>query len=531
LKLLPLLLTAWIVDDGEKIERHAPPQPSPPLELFALRDEVIAFQVVVPGPLDGVTVEISADFKTDLFIEHFFEVRRSSTGGQPWSLGWAKGSGPGNFVGTYPDALIPIELAPPWNPWPMKVPAGENGVVWVDLTVPKTALPGRYHGTILVRAGDGADALPFSLDVLDATLPPRPVSTLLFYDPGNLRKRVGPNAERQLWTLFHEHRVTPLHGINDLEDLQHHLPALAEDDLVVFGVYGTLGDPTPEKAALVEGLARRLPAGVGAILYAEDEDCRSPRGAGWRKLLSTVRVAWTCSEDPRRQPVDVPIVAAGEWDATKGRTWIYNGYRPATGALHSDTPATDLRTFGWIAAMAGIPRWFIWETTFWYDSNRGGHGPYDPFVSAETFHNRDSEAGMGDGVLVYPGRQLDRFGEHSLGFEGVLPSIRLKNLRRGIEDAGYLQLARAADPAAANAIARKLFPRILAEARRGDPPSWPERGRDFLEARRALSQLIAFGADPGPPPPAPRSQPWWPVLLMVAASLALIAWARKELSS
>jgi hypothetical protein len=142
---------------------------------------------------------------------------------------------------------------------------------------------------------------------------------------------------------------------------------------------------------------------------------------------------------------------------------------------------------------------------------------------------------MGDGVLVYPGKQLDLFREHSLGFDGVLPSIRLKNLRRGIEDAGYLQLARAADPAAAGAIARKLFPRILAEARPGAPPSWPADGRPFLEARRALSQLIAFGADPGPAPgvgaardPSPH---WLVVALVVAASLGLTLIARKRLST
>jgi hypothetical protein len=529
--LIPLLLAAWIAGDGEKIERHAPPQESQSIELFALRDEVVAFQVVVPGPADAATVEISADFKIDRFVEHFFSVGRSSTAGKPWSLGWAKGAAPAHFTGTYPDALIPVELAPAWDPWPMRIPAGENGVVWVDVTVPPDARAGHYSGNIVVRDGERQTKLPLTLDVLDATLPRKPVATLLFYDPGNLAKRVGPGAERQLWQLFREHRVTPLHAVNNREDLQRQLADL--DDLVVFGVYGTLGDPTPAKAALVEELAQQLPAGVDAILYAEDEDCKSPRGAGWRALLKDVKVAWTCSEDPRRQPVDVPIVAAGEWDAANGRTWIYNGFRPATGALHTDAPATDLRTFGWIAAMAGIPRWFIWETTFWYDSNRGGHGPYDPFVTAETFHNQDGEAGMGDGVLVYPGRQLDLFREHSLGFEGVLPSIRLKNLRRGIEDAGYLQLARAADPAAANAVARKLFPRILAEARRGEPPAWPADSRAFLEARRALSQLIAFGADPGPAggvgaSPSPR---WILVVLVVAASLALTFWARKNLST
>jgi hypothetical protein len=220
-----------------------------------------------------------------------------------------------------------------------------------------------------------------------------------------------------------------------------------------------------------------------------------------------VRVAWTCSDDPARQPVDVPIVFAGEYDSRRvaaaravgKEVWIYNGYRPASGSLLTDTPATDLRTFGWIAAAAGIRRWFIWNTDAWSDGNRGGHGAFDPFVAAATGHNDDEGSTlMGDGLLVYPGRQLGRFAEHSLGFPGVVPSIRLKNLRRGIQDAGYLQLARAAARDEAETIARVLLPRVLAEARIDAPPAWSDDGATFFRAREALARLIAPGADPGP---------------------------------
>jgi hypothetical protein len=151
--------------------------------------------------------------------------------------------------------------------------------------------------------------------------------------------------------------------------------------------------------------------------------------------------------------------------------------------------------------MTGTRRWFLWETTAWDDGHPGGRGPFDPFVTAETYHNRDGDALMGDGVLLYPGRQRGRFSEHSLGWTGVLPSIRLKNLRRGVEDAGYLELARGAHPGEASAIARGLLPRVLGEARPGQPPSWSEHGAPFFEARLDLARFVADGgADPGPPP-------------------------------
>jgi hypothetical protein len=501
--------------------------------------------VVVEGPARDVSVEVEGldpGVRVDRFIEHFFEVGRSTTGGKTYSLGWEAGSGPapGKFVGWQPDALIPVEQAPPWAPWPMNVAAHQNGVVWIDVTLPARQPPGALHGRVLVRADRAVVAtLPLEIDVLPATMPAWPVRTWLFYERGDLRRRIGnvEAAEAQLLKLVHAHRATAFSGIGSVEDVRAQVPAFdgslytpahgyagpaagVGDDLVVLGTYGTFGDPGAKTLAHVEAIADELAAHqlfdrADVILYAEDEDCASPRGAGWRAALAgsqnpnarRVRAAWTCSEDPARQPVDVPIVFAGEYDPAQvpaarqagKEVWIYNGYRPATGALLTDTEATSLRTFGWIAAAADVRRWFIWQISGWYDSNPGGRGRFDPFVSAATGHDdRDGKVLMGDGLMVYPGRQVDAFVEHSLGFDGVVPSIRLKNLRRGIQDAGYYLLARAAAPAEAAAVARELLPRVLAEAPGGSPPAWGEDGRRFFEARRALASLIAPGADPGP---------------------------------
>ena len=559
----------WAIDDGERIGRdasHPVPfktgadnpvwQPGQPIRLIALRDEVVAFQVVIEGdagPVDGVTVEVApldgprGDAITiERFVEHFFDIKTASNNrGSSASLGWAPGSGPprGRHLGMQPDALIPIELAPSWCPWPMRVGAREHGLVWIDLTVPIDQSEGTYRGNVVVRAAGGTTlaTLPLELEVLPATMPARPVGTMFFYDADNLEKRIGDRVatERQLWQLFHRHRVAAMHSVGSAEGIEKQLGALdgtlytaangytgpaagVGDDIIVLGTYGIFGSPSPEGVARVGAIADAIAAHglfdhADVVLYAADENCQSPNGPGWRAALAgasnantrRVRVGWTCSENPATQPVDVPMVIAAAWDtalanaarAAGKQTWIYNGVRPATGAMLTDTEAVSMRTFGWIAAMAGIPRWFVWETTFWHDGNWGGHGPYEPFTTAETFHNDDGDAAMGDGVLVYPGRQIiDKFADHSLGFSGVIPSIRLKNLRRGIQDAGYYQLARGARPEEAERIARGLFPRILGETRWGKPPTWSEHGQPFFAARRALAALIAPGADPGPLP-------------------------------
>jgi hypothetical protein len=154
-----------------------------------------------------------------------------------------------------------------------------------------------------------------------------------------------------------------------------------------------------------------------------------------------------------------------------------------------DVPATDLRANAWIAMRYGVPRWFYWESTFWFDDNRGGRAVergFDPFVVAETFHNADGDHANGDGILVYPGTQGR--GMTDYGVATLFPSVRLKNLRRGIEDAGYIALARVSDPERTAALLRRVIPRALAFA--GDRVAWPERARDWLDARRELAAIV-----------------------------------------
>jgi hypothetical protein len=156
-----------------------------------------------------------------------------------------------------------------------------------------------------------------------------------------------------------------------------------------------------------------------------------------------------------------------------------------------DVPAVDLRANAWIAARYGVARWFYWESTYWFDDGRGGARPdggFDPFAVAETFHDADGDWANGDGILVYPGKQIAR-GMIDYGSMTVFASVRLKNLRRGIEDAAYIALAREADRAAADAIVRRVIPRALANAPEGSRAAWPERGAAWIEARRALAAI------------------------------------------
>jgi hypothetical protein len=218
-------------------------------------------------------------------------------------------------------------------------------------------------------------------------------------------------------------------------------------------------------------------------------------------------VAWTCSKDPPGQPVDVPMVTALEHTVDQARAarargkevWVYNGVLPHTGTFLLDADAISPRVNGWLGEMFRVPRWFYWSSTHWYEHH--GKSPDDPFAEAESFHNDDGDWANGDGVLLYPGRQVDAFPEHSLAFAGVIASIRLKNWRRGLEDGGYLELARGRDAARADAVARALIPAAFNEPGRGQRAAWSPRGAAFFEARRRLLEIALDGAPSSAPHP------------------------------
>src|SRR5262249_5919067 len=256
------------------------------------------------------------------------------------------------------------------------------------------------------------------------------------------------------------------------------------EGVFAIGAYGSLGAPNEEHLAVAEGIAARVTERVHdaqIFLYAIDETCSSPWGGGGRDLMARgpvmrrVRGGVTCGDDPLKQRADLVMMTATDFVPERARlareagkwVWAYNGQRPFAGPLMLDVPAVDLRANAWIAARYGIERWFYWESTYWYDDNRGGQGGwdgFDPFVVAETFHNADGDWANGDGILVYPGTQIGARGMTDFGARAIFPSVRLKNLRRGVQDAGYIEAARAVDREGADRVVRRVVPSALAHA-------------------------------------------------------------------
>ena len=161
------------------------------------------------------------------------------------------------------------------------------------------------------------------------------------------------------------------------------------------------------------------------------------------------------------------------------RFWTYNGKPPEAGSMVIDGDGVGLRTWGWIAERYAIDLWYAWEGLYFSDRYNKG-GPTDVLVDPLTFDERsrgNSDYGNGDGLLAYP---------------GPLPSLRLKTLRRGLQDRLLLrELGRCAGEERARRIVRRTVPRALGEAR--GEPSWSLEETNWESARReVLRQIEVF---------------------------------------
>lgn len=246
------LASAWAVGDGEKIRRDELNSPlkaandvwfAQSINLFAARNEVVAFQVILeagPGGAFDASVTVSEmvsgtqrianDFsltdayapdltnsvgrRIELFREHYVPVTTPSRGlyvSAPDKL---------NGPGLYPDALIPFEVGKARGGAPFDIPARTNQGVWVDIYVPKDTAAGEYTGLVTITEYDGLlpRSIPIVLTVYDFTLPDETHLRTLAYlaDPWRLVERHGLDnpgsdayyaVETAYARMAHRHRI------------------------------------------------------------------------------------------------------------------------------------------------------------------------------------------------------------------------------------------------------------------------------------------------------------------------------------
>jgi len=431
---------------------------------------------------------------------------------------------------------------------PFDLPANETHGFWVDLDVPTSAAPGEYHGVYRVTAGGGsAREIPVSLTVWNFTLPPTPSLVTEFGSPRlrdhyRQRAKAGSEPEPSDWTaveaqcaqLLSEHRFNatppretltpkpqpdgsfqiPFQQVTALREFvdRYHVNALqtphpssavkdpetqretlrawlaafdrAAKELdrpeVVFCTYLRDEPNTLEDYRYVQrwGRAVREARSVVKVLVVEQPWTEPGQGgadSAWGDLYGAVDI-WCPLFSLHRQESAAKRQALGE------TIWTYTALcqGPPTPWWHIDFPLLNYRVPAWMAWRDGMKGLLYWGgMSYWRQTD-------DPWTRAPFYTGNDQpqqgEKGIvfqGEGSLVYPAR--------AVGYDGVVPTIRLKALRDAIEDYEYLAiLQRSGKTAEAQPVVRSLTETFF---------QWEKEPAAYEKARAYLAAMIVAGAE------------------------------------
>lgn len=476
------------------------------------------------------------DRQIERFIEHYLEIAQPSP---PVPLGWfyEKEAAPKDMIGWVPDALVPFNAKSDQGGGPFDIQAQHNQGIWFDIYIPKEMPAGAYKGTVRVAEGSNLlKEIPISLRVYDFTLPDQThLPVMIFLAKGLIGPRHGAESEKAAEELIeryhrmgHRHRIeltdayvppgtaAELHRLGGAAfTAQHGYSGPGEGigyRIVPASFWEVWEDWMGDKAhatadAFMIWLKKVKPDAI-TFLYIADEPRRG-------QLNRVKKVAELHRDNPgpgrglpmfvtaRPSPVlegliDIWATVANQVDLkqvaeqkAKGRDWwYYNGQRPQSGTNIIDAPAMDGRVFAWACWKYDINLWYYWSANHWRHNLGKPTEHHDQNVWSDpvTFARPDGVRVNGDGVLLYPG-QDESFPEQDRGIAGPIASIRLKNIRRGVQDYEYLWLAgQHGLQDQAREIVEICVPQAFSEAK-GDV-SWSERGSDWDLQRRKLGELI-----------------------------------------
>ncbi|HZZ83512.1 MAG TPA: DUF4091 domain-containing protein [Anaeromyxobacteraceae bacterium] len=526
---------------ASSLDKLRPGDPVPrgrSLELAAARGGCDSAQVVVRAPGGIARLSASAAPLAGPGAQRVpVQLYRVAT------LSLERPSGLDGAAGEWPDPLVPVEDAffhEPRRAFPVAVPAGRLQAIWVEVCVPPAAPAGAWRGE--VRLADGARPLgrvPVRLEVWPFALPASGTFPATF----GLSTRRGtaalgapgdPALARALAAAALRHRLTP-HGLSSdppdgrcderrcALDWRAYDAEMAPilDGTLVPGVKGAFAEvrvparvwagpapalqatlaawrahfdergwaarlflytldepaprvlpelarraraahdagvrvlatttPRPELTGLVDVYVPNLPEleGRGAAQLRGAARAGEPRGAApWWYASCT---SHGCGEPPAREPDRRAFAAA------------YTGWP----GYEIDRPGAAARAMGWLAFRAGV------AGELYYDMLQAWGR--EPWTEVRDF------AGNGDGTLLYPGLPDRLGGTHPFPVE----SIRLKQIRDGLEDLELLRLAAASGQ---RPLAERLAAELAPSLRR-----WERDPARYLAARRRLAEAVARG--------------------------------------
>jgi hypothetical protein len=426
---------------------------------------------------------------------------------------------------------------------PFDLPANQTHGFWVDLYIPTNAVPGKYQGVYHVTARSGNTwEVPVSLTVWSFVLPQTPTLVTEFGTP-NLRNyyqrqsKAGIESKPLDWAavdaqcaqLLSEHRfnaVPPAEALTPVlqPDRSFQIPPERIGALRAFvDRYHINALQVPHPSSVVqdpEGQRNTLDAWLkafdqaakeldrpGIVFYTylrdepntlEDYHYVQKWGPAIREARSVVKVlvveqTWTAPGQEGADSawgdlygaVDIwcPLFSLHHQDSAAKREalgesiWTYTALCQGspTPWWHIDFPLLNYRVPAWMAWRDGMKGLLYWGgMSYWAETD-------DPWTNSPRYTgNGQPQQGdkglrfIGEGSLVYPAR--------AVGYDGVVPSIRLKTLRNAIQDYEYLaMLGRLGKATEAQNIVRSLTESFFL---------WDKDPAAYEQARIKLAAMI-----------------------------------------
>ncbi|HLK48475.1 MAG TPA: DUF4091 domain-containing protein [Bryobacteraceae bacterium] len=310
--------------------------------------------------------------------------------------------------------------------------------------MPRESQPGAYAGTYNVTSDQGAVRGHISLQVWNFTLPVKPSlhSAFMIWQPDEL-----PIARTLL-----QNKISPFSKSPEVAR------KLKGEGLSILGLPFWSGadvshcamQPAPSLAVVRAAIAR-VPPGLDLVDYTADEVGNCPNlYAGLREWGSVLHKAGvqnlvTIPPTPEllddglgkgRSAVDIWAVLAEGYVAKLGAikkamakgdsVWSYTTLvqDPYSPKWEIDFSPINFRIQpGFLSQTLGLTGILYWRVDLW---------TADPWATADTTGRFNSNNYPGEGMLVYPGAPA--------GVHGVVPSMRLKWIRDGVEDYEYVAL-------------------------------------------------------------------------------------------
>lgn len=545
------------------------------IKIFGARNEVIAFQVVVEAGPDGIerltarlpelrlkgggariTYAPPAADPTDytgrpiqIFSVNYMNVTEPTHAG--WVFKPGSPAAPKDPLGWKPVQLVPENARAGRGGFPLSVAPSQNQALWFDIYTARDLPAGTYRGEVEIDAGGKRTRLPVELELFDFTLPDEnSMQAMVYFESLQPELYHGRNLDAEYHRLAHRNRVE-LVGAYDIESARsargrfdgsdytrargYEGPGEGVGNRIIPRTFygpGKLFDEREsawrESDAWMTFLKENFPR-AQTFLYLPDEPGRSEY-AYIRRLADNVHSnpgpgkslpAFVTKRYVRELdgaidiwdtgPQGFDIARAREERARGRRYWIYNGGRPAAGAIVIDAPATDPRATIWACFKHDVEVYYYWHGVHWqHNSQKVGERRQDVWANPITFDNRgqpnkpaaDQGYINGDGVLIYPGEEKIHPAEDR-GIAGPVSTVQLANFRRGLQDHQYLTMARRLGlNVEVESALRAVVPRVFSDA--GATVGFAETGDAFDRVRYTLARAIARARKGGPRRPGAR---------------------------